>query len=77
MLNIREYFNLYLESHDFDAYMDEVNGLLDLYEAAMNENEDAATKIDKWAEKRGVDLSLVNEKFNETYVTLWLWDYFD
>lgn len=77
MLNIREYFNLYLESHDFDAYMDEVNGLLNLYEKAMNEDENAGMEIDKWAEKRGVDLSLVNEKFGEMYVTLWLWDYFE
>ena len=77
MMNIREYFNNYFENNGFDAWYEEVNDLLNLYEEVMNDDDNDGSALDEWAEARGVDLSIVNDESNETYFTEWLWDYLE
>lgn len=78
MLNIREYFDNYLDNNGFDAWNEEINDLLNLYETVMNDDDDDdGSEIDAWADARGIDLSLINEESNETYFTEWLWDYLE
>jgi len=77
MLNIREYFDNYFENNSLDAWNEEINNFLDLYKKVMDDDESDGAEIDEWANARGIDLSLVDEKNNETFFTEWLWDYAD
>jgi hypothetical protein len=76
MLNICEYFNNLAEK-DFDAYVDQINEFSNLYENCMNDDESDGSEVDEWAVDHGIDLNAWNDKVNESYLTLWLWDYLD
>lgn len=69
MMNVREYFESLLS--DEEMTLDEVMDVEDELWGMYYENYDGFVA---YMNEHNVDLSLRDEKMNESYLTLWVWD---